>query len=514
MISDLFCDIHNNFPIYHIDLKNDSKKKLQCIKCVSNQKMEVDLLLLPDVINFDEKLFIENWPPLSDELLRDKIISLNNDTKDLSNTILDFYDKLTQEVIQILDEKKKQQLIQAQQVYDLKDKIIEQYCQMASLDKIKQCFIQENKQLEKIEQDLKNQIDSQHSKKDEYTSILSLMMQQYELISQLNIEKSNQIKQNILQILKILNLIPQNNFDSGNEINISRKNDQNNLWQKLQEENEIIQKDNQIIDNLIKQLDFCNNYLIQFINQIDWQLDGFLLNLQTFTIKNQIDSAEKLKDLDMSVCESQLLIQKHISQFQQKDLKAFNEFQQNQKQQDNIFISPKNIQNNDKGLLANFQFQAKLQVQKINQELNNSQCLIDYLLKPEKKYVLRINFHKSNIQSDFLIGIISDMDKQQLLDKQGIGYKLNTFLNSLVAQTKKNQTERQLAFTIEFRICIKDKTFKLTDFPNYFISYLVSNQQIQSDGKYYFGIQFLSNSFGNKLEIVDYQELDEYPQYW
>ncbi|KAL4478367.1 hypothetical protein ABPG74_006602 [Tetrahymena malaccensis] len=474
---DLFCDIHNNFPIYHIDLKNDSNKNLLCIKCISDQQMEMDFLLLPDIINCEEKLFLENWPPLSDEMLRNKIISLYTETNDVNQQIFDFYDKFTVEVNQILAEKKKEQLIQAQKMYEFKDKIIDQYCQMASVDKIKECFVQKNQKLKKIEKSLKNQIDSQHSAKDEYTSILSHMMQQYELISQLNIQKPTKIKQNILQILKIINLIPQNNFYFENTINLFSKNDIKNYQQKIKEESLIQQNNNQKIDYLMKQLDFCQDQLIQFINSNDWQIEDFLLNQQTFTVQNQMNPAQLLKD-------------QHL----------------------NIFIKPKQIQNNDNNLSINFKFEAKLQVQKINNELDNSWFYIDYLLKPEKKYLVRINFEKSNLHSDFFAGIVSNFDRQQQLQSQGVGWNLTAFQNNL-AQRVYIGSRDKLVQTFEFRICIKQQIFKLADFPNYCLIEIKDKFYIKSEAQYYFAIQFLSNYLRDKLEI-DFQELDEIPNYW
>ncbi|KAL4478372.1 hypothetical protein ABPG74_006607 [Tetrahymena malaccensis] len=505
MNSDLLCDIHNNYPIFHIDLKGGSNKKLLCIKCISGQKMEKNFLLIPEVINFDGNLVLENWPPLSDELLRQKIISLSNQkTEDLNSQILDFYDKFIQEVNQILEEKKKEQLIQASKIYEFRDKLIDQYSQMASIDKIKQCFAQENKQLNKIEKDLQNQIDSQHTKTDEYTSILSFMMQQYELISQLDIAKPIEIKQNILQILKIINLIPQNNLDCENEYNIFNISANQ---QKLNKQNEINIKDNQIIDNLIKELDFCNQNLIKFIHQNNWQQDDFLINQQTLTIQNQINSTQLLKDNHLILYQSLHSIMQNIQQFEQNDVKTFNQVYYNQKSQNNIFISPKQIQKTDNSLLARFQFEAKFQVEKIDKKSGNSYCLIDYLLKPEKKYFFKINFHKNNYLSDFKVGLISDQDKKQFLDQTGNIWNLQDFFLSL-AERQRPENERKSVGAFKITVCIIDKTFIITDCANLSVTKNIKKELIKSDGKYYFGFQFQSNQQGDKLEIYECQEQD------
>ncbi|KAL4493899.1 hypothetical protein ABPG73_010177 [Tetrahymena malaccensis] len=218
-----------------------------------------------------DNTFFKNWPPLSNEQLRQDINQLYNEDQDLNKPIEEFYNSLTQEIIKIISEKKKQQLILAQRAYELKSIIIEQYLKMASIDKIKECFVQENQQVEKIEQDLQEQINSQFQKKEEYTLKLLCMMKKYQLISKLDYQRTAQIKQNILEVFKIINLLPENNSNFGDEINTSTLNNFDSQLLKVEEELENNKKYQIKVDNLIAQLDICNKQLIQKINQIQNQ---------------------------------------------------------------------------------------------------------------------------------------------------------------------------------------------------------------------------------------------------
>ncbi|KAL4475842.1 hypothetical protein ABPG72_011403 [Tetrahymena utriculariae] len=369
MNKNLSCNIHSNYPIFHIDLLEGAKKKLQCIKCISIKKRVVSNLLIPEIINFDEKPFLENWPPLSDELLRKKIIDLKNDNKDLNQSIVDFYDQLTQEINQILSEKKKEQLINAQKIYELKDQIIEQYQKMASINQIKSCIIQESQELEKIEQDLKDLIDSQFSKKEEYTSILSCMMQQYELISQFDIFQPTLIKQNILEILKIVDLIPQKQFNFRSEIDSFRFDNINTLTKRVEEENKIIQKDKKTVENLVEQLQACNEQLIKKINSKGWRLDSIIISI---------------------------------------------------------------LRNSSDYLSVQLNTQSKYQIERIKNGQQFVSCFFNYILKPQKKYIIRINLFGSNEQSKFFLGLIStqNLDKFDLSQK-GLGFLINSIKNNI-----------------------------------------------------------------------------------
>ncbi|EAS06839.3 hypothetical protein TTHERM_00904060 (macronuclear) [Tetrahymena thermophila SB210] len=501
MNRNLSCNIHSNYPIYHIDILENSQKKLQCIKCVSYQQEEKSFLLIPEILNYDQKLLLQNWPPLNDETLRNKIISLENQENDLNQPIQDFYDGLIKDLTLILSEKKKEQLILAQKVYEFKEKIIQQYQQIASIDKIKEFFIKENLQTEKVEQDLKNYIDSQFKKKNQYTTTLSCMMQQYELIKYLDIQKPTKIKENVSKILQIINLIPLNNFNF--ESNIK------NYKKKLEEEQCIQNKNNQILDNLIKQLCFCNEQLTQLINQNTWDLDNFLLNLQKFTIKNQIDSAELQQDIFLNMFKFQQLIENDIKELRQKDFKSQNEFKKIIKQLENkVIINNQNY--NQKSLFVNFDDQARFQVQKQYKANDNSFCLINYILKPEKKYIFRFKAHKLKSESEFLIGIISDSCNKKHFPDDWIASDI--IGNQDVSQGDQILNEENLIQTWQFQVCIKDKTFNMYNYPNFTLRfYLEEQSDIQVDGKYYFGVLFLSDYPGDKLEIFDYQELDEFP---
>ncbi|KAL4501428.1 hypothetical protein ABPG72_021235 [Tetrahymena utriculariae] len=185
--------------------------------------------------------------------MRNKIINLKNVQLDYNEKIIQFYDQFTQRVVTIQSEKKKQQLIEASKIYEFKDKIVDQYCKLAQIEKINQCLIQENKQTILIEQDLKQIIDHQFSQQNEYTSILSTMIKQYELINQFDLVKPNQIKENIFKILETINVIPQNNFNFSDEADIFRIESFEIFKKKVQKEYKIHQN-NSIIQKTIMNL--------------------------------------------------------------------------------------------------------------------------------------------------------------------------------------------------------------------------------------------------------------------
>ncbi|EAS02551.1 hypothetical protein TTHERM_00630710 (macronuclear) [Tetrahymena thermophila SB210] len=303
MNRDLCCNIHKNYPIFHINILENEKTKLQCVKCISYKKIEAEFLLLQDIIEFDSNWFFENWPPLSNQQLRNDIIDLKNNETDFNQQIEEFYESLTQEVIQIISQKKKQQLIQAQKVYELKSDIIEQYQQLAQIDKMKECLVQENQQIEKIEEDLKEQINSQLKKKEEYTSLLSCMMKQYELISKLDDIRTAQLKENILEILKVVNLLPQNNFNSSTEKEEFRFENIESYKKKLEEELQINKQDQIKVQTLINQLNLCKIELIQKMNQKDWFLDNFLEGQQFLFQNTELEQLIFIKDSYMNLNE-------------------------------------------------------------------------------------------------------------------------------------------------------------------------------------------------------------------
>ncbi|EAS06833.2 hypothetical protein TTHERM_00904000 (macronuclear) [Tetrahymena thermophila SB210] len=402
----LSCNIHKNYPIFHINLLEKEKAKLQCVKCISNKRIEVEFLLLQDIIEFDSNSFFENWPPLSNESLRDNIIKLKNNDTDINQPIEEFYESLTQEIIQIISQKKKEQLIQAQKVYELKSDIIEQYQQMAQIDKMKEFLVQENQQTEKIEQDLKEHINSQFQKKDEYTSQLSCMMKQYELISKLDDVRTAQLKANILEILKVVNLLPQNNFNFGTEKAEFRFENIEAYKKKIEEELQINKQDQIKIQILIDQLNLCKNELIQRMNQKDWFLDNFLKEQQTLLLNNQLNQAQFMKDIYKNTIDLQNLMTNQIQQLGQTNFKYFSEFNYNLKlKNDDIFIFSNYRQN---------QSIIDLTQDEKNLTLEFRVCLKDNLIQyknSDKRYYFGVQFFSDNVGDMFDIIKLEELNE-------------------------------------------------------------------------------------------------------
>ncbi|KAL4484905.1 hypothetical protein ABPG74_020082 [Tetrahymena malaccensis] len=298
MNKDLSCDIHTNYPLLFIDILENSSKKLKCGKCISDKKQQTNFLYIPDIINHKEDSFFSSWPPLYDEELRDRIINLKNENIDYNEKIIEFYDQLIEQIVKILSEKKKQQLIKASKIYEFKDKIVEQYCKLSEIEQLSQCLIQENLQAIQIEEKMKEIID-------------------------------------------------QKNYG-----------------------------------------------------------------------------------------------QKYVH------------------------------------------------------------CFINHVLKPQKKYHLIIQFHKTNKDSCFYLGLTQDQSKHNKdLDSVGLGFQIQNF--DTFGQNDK--------CTLQFKVCINDQLLQYGGFPNYseFKNADISNQ-ININEKYYFGLEFYNDYYGDKMEVISFNELDEF----
>ncbi|KAL4450420.1 hypothetical protein ABPG74_019318 [Tetrahymena malaccensis] len=543
----LCCSIHRNFPIFHISVSQNDKKKLQCVKCFSNKNMQIEFLLIQDIIQSGNNTFIENWPPLSNEQLRKDLIDLNNDIKDFNKPIEEFYDSLTKEIIKIISEKKKQQLIQAQNVYELKSFIISQYQQMAQIDKIKELIVQENQQIEKVEQDLQEQIDSQFKQQEEYTCKLSYMMNQYKLISKIDDLRAAQMKGNILESLKITNILPQNNFNYGDELDLIKLGNFDEYAQKVDEEVIINKKYQIILDDLLGQIAICNKELIQKISQKDWFLDDFLIKQQAFLMNIQINQAEFLKDIYKTTTNLQNQMAKNIQLLKSPDFKYFSEFDKLKLKDENFFIFS-NYRNSIDHLKAHYF--PKLLVEKIKYGQISDQFFLNFTLNPNKKYLFKINFQKKNLNSNFYVGLISVQNTQNKdLRQEGLGFDIScskqktqkiieqqqrfsqissdleilkiyilnqnmslSIIDKIKEQNQISDFEQEMVFTLEFRICLKDILLQYHNCQNKSKIYKADNQkQIKVDGKYHFGFQFVNGSIGDKIEIQDFQELDQFP---
>ncbi|KAL4478365.1 hypothetical protein ABPG74_006600 [Tetrahymena malaccensis] len=478
MNKDLQCNIHKNCPILFIDMLQASKKTLQCAQCVSNKIEEISFIYIPQVTNIEENLFLNNWPPISDNQLRKKIIQLKNENEDVIQKVIDFYDQLTQEIIKIISEKKKEQLIAVEKTLEFKLKIVDQYCKMASLNKINQFLVNESQKYEEIEKALKEQIDSQYNRIDEYTTILQSMIKQYELISKFNIQESTQIKDNVIELVKIINLFPSNNFDVSDEM---LSLDNLAVYQKkLDQEYEINKKDNVKIELLINQLDICNKQLSNKINQLDWYLDDYLSSQQILIAKYQIEKAEFTNELQK------------IQKLSPKDI---------------IYSSQNNSQNY---IQAKLNSQGKILIQRIKSGSSYNECYINYVLKPQKKYLFRINLFQSKNNFTFNIGL-NQYFNSYFLNNNGMSFQIQQLTQN---QNQENQIIDPLAVakTLEFRVCIQEQLMEYRNYPNYTnVVTLNYKKSINTNGQYYLGIQFTQDYLGDKLEIFDIQELDQFP---
>ncbi|KAL4506099.1 hypothetical protein ABPG73_016833 [Tetrahymena malaccensis] len=515
MNKNLCCDIHSHCPIFHIDVLQGAQKKLQCLKCISNKKLQINLLYIPEIINYSEKTFLENWPPLSDEFLRTKLIKLQSEDKDYKQTILDFYEQLAQELIDIISQKKKEQLLQVERLNELKEKILEKYFKMASLDKISECLSQESQQIEKMEKDLKEQIDSQIRQKEEYTSILQCMMRQYELINQLNTDKQTQLKQNIMEILKIVNLLPQNNFNFEDEIYTYSSDNIKTQNQKLDEEYQKLKNDKNKVDNLIKLLDFSSQQLVKNMNQVDWNLDEFFVNQQNLILKNQYDSAEFLKNTYLNIYQLRYLTIQNASKYGQKEFKYLNELKYNLSILDQ---STSFIQNSD-FLKFEKDYQNVIKITKIKQNsqinINGRQkvrCYLNYILKPSKKYIFSVELKKSQKSSSFSLVLIDSLIQSNELQDSEIVYKINE--PNIDENNGTNSNINTLNFKIEFRICVNQQQIIFSQYPwkpNQQYFYKNVQNKIRTYGQYYLGFFFEDLNKEDSIEIFDYQELDYFP---
>ncbi|KAL4478370.1 hypothetical protein ABPG74_006605 [Tetrahymena malaccensis] len=517
----LYCSIHKNYPIYHINILDQDSTKLKCVKCISDISMQIKFLLIQDIMESNDNTFFKNWPPLSNEQLRQDINQLYNEDQDLNKPIEEFYDSLTQEIIKIISEKKKQQLILAQRAYELKSIIIEQYLKMASIDKIKECFIQENQKVEKIEQDLQEQINSQFQKKEEYTLKLSCMMKKYQLISKIDYQRTAQLKQNILEILKIINLLPENNNNFGDEINASTLNNFDSQLLKVEEELENNKKYQIKVDNLIAQLDICNKQLIQKINQSDWLLEDFLKEQQTLLLDTQINQAEFLEDIYKNAKELKNIMAQKFLDLGQTKFKYFNTFKYYLNLSDNTF------------LFSNYDFSynyikadiiSKLLVYRFQTGQSHVQCFLNYQLNPKKKYLFKINFKKYNLNSEFYLGLanLQNIDSQYF-GQEGLGFKIGKeqqqsssfglpLYNNLNVLQQIFDFEKEMSFTLQLKICLEDKLIQCQNDNNKSKIYKVQNQDvIKLDQKYLLGFQFLNDYLGDSIQIQNYEELDEFP---
>ncbi|KAL4478366.1 hypothetical protein ABPG74_006601 [Tetrahymena malaccensis] len=587
MNSNLYCEIHKNYPIFHIDLLEGAEKKLQCVKCISLKKRTMNNLLIPEILSFDDKSFLANWPPLSDEQLRKKIIELNKKNEDLNKYILNFYEELTDQINKILSDKKKEQLINAQNIYELKEQIIEQYQKMASIDKIKSCLVQENQSFQKIEQDLKDLIDSQLRKKEEYTFILSNMMDQYEIISKLDIIQPNMIKQNIFEILKIVNLLPQNNFKFRQGFDILNYDNKNNYSKIVEEEKKIIQSDTNRVKNLLEQLHICNEQLTKKMNSKDWYLDEFLVDQQKFVLTTQINQADFLRDVNQNAFQLKSLMTQHVEKLGQTNFKYFDEFIYSLLlKDDNIKFS--SLRNSSNYLSVHLNSLFKYQIERVKNGSGFVSCYFNYALKQNKKYIFRIKMYFTNQQSKFYVGLISTqyLNTYQL-SQSGIGFLLDSTNNGIFSQNtsqrvasnlfqaprqqiqqprslfqaseqeqslftnifsgfqqqQQAQSQAQSLFSngftnqisnnqsfpfqaqavqsdnaqsyvsiadLEFRICQEDQLIQYSDYPN---KSKVNQQknQIVINQQYHFGFEFQGDYIRDKIEILEFQELDEFP---
>ncbi|KAL4478369.1 hypothetical protein ABPG74_006604 [Tetrahymena malaccensis] len=509
MNKDLTCDIHNNCHIFHIDVLNNQEKKLKCVQSIANKKQEMSFIYIPKIINLEENMFLDNWPPLSDDLLREKIVKLKHEDNDISQQVIDFYEQFTQEIVNILSNKKKEQLIQIQKFQELKEKIIKQYCKMASLDKISKCFTQENQQTEQIENNLKECMNSQFDRIDEYTSILSQMMRQYELISTMNIQKHTKIKENVLDILKIVNLLPLNTFNFGDEM---YSFDQITAYKQIiDQEYDIHSKSNCQIDNLIDQLDLCNQHLIKRMNQKDWYLDDFLQNQKALIIKNFTDQTQFFKDIYLCLFQLKTDIQNNQQICNKSDFKYYNEFLSLFRFKSDI-ISASNRNNSLYQLSFQIDFKGQLIIQKTKNCQSNCSCYINYILKPKKKYLFKINFYKSNQSSSFYICLIDNMNKDNSFQSYGIGFSICNIGQDSIYRNQDALDSKKIAYTLEFRICIESQVMQYRVCNNNTSFVNCSNKsQIKVNGQYFFALEFQYDYLGDMLEIVDYQELEQFP---
>ncbi|KAL4484516.1 hypothetical protein ABPG74_019693 [Tetrahymena malaccensis] len=310
---ELKCLIHKNYPIIFIDVMKESDKVLKCCKCISNKQQESKLIYIPDISDISSGEF---WPPLSDQSLIKSINLLINQEDDINQQIIDYYDSLQKELSQLILEQQKNSLNQAQKIYEFKNLLISQYkqIQISLIEQIKATINQNDEQNINREKQLKNYINSEYEKSQEYEKCLSTLNSSYQLINQFDTKRPSKIKENIMQIIKAINFTPQINIDIDNQDSIISYDQTLIHQQQLQKCIQTYQKINFKTDNILNQLDIFKKDSSKDTDDQEY-LDKFCIQLQTNLFESQINQVELFDDIFFTLFEMERLLSKQKSYF-------------------------------------------------------------------------------------------------------------------------------------------------------------------------------------------------------
>ncbi|KAL4476211.1 hypothetical protein ABPG74_009944 [Tetrahymena malaccensis] len=523
MNRELQCQYHDNFPIIFINLMKDSDRILKCAKCVSSLKQEVNCLYIQDIKNCNEHSYYENWPPISDESLRQKILQLKDQNINAESKIIDYFDQLSSEIVKILAEKKKKSLIELQQIKDYKNQIIEQYCNMSYLIKMKDCINQEEKSIEEIEKEIKQQINQQYEKVDQHTSILQYMIKKYEFISQFNQTDLSYINDTLKEIFEFVSFTPYYLFGSQEEKEIVLYENVQKKEAELQELKLTHQKISQQIQYLIKQFDSLKEGIVKNLTKqlviddlIEQQFD-LLLNFQN-------ESVEALQNVNLNIFTLFQKFQCHKNQIIQKN--KLNECNFSIK----LFLQGYMLIPIEKDCLKYINLginkQGRFWAELNSVSSSSTKFYLNYILDRHKYYTFRIKIEKKSIGeysfNSIKFGFYSPDFKNKKYDSNDrllFGYFdiFDIFSDQQRGHIKQNE------IFIEIRLSISNNFIQITDFPDY--KFKTEIQNIGSlfknySYRFYFCLGFQESSqygygsCGDKITIIDIQEQDDHSCNW
>ncbi|EAR99336.1 hypothetical protein TTHERM_01122810 (macronuclear) [Tetrahymena thermophila SB210] len=168
----VFCQKHKHHLVNLIQISLNTQQLLNCEECVLETGNTKDYISIQTIKKCRDDFIFQNWPPLSDYNLLQKIQKILDDNNGIINRIEQEFNKIIQQIIEQLEQQKKIILKEVNEKQKSIENLIKIYNQISGKDELKSFFKQNNKSLENNEKILYQFIQDKISNCSQNTEIL------------------------------------------------------------------------------------------------------------------------------------------------------------------------------------------------------------------------------------------------------------------------------------------------------------------------------------------------------
>ncbi|KAL4512415.1 hypothetical protein ABPG72_005417 [Tetrahymena utriculariae] len=396
---------------------SEDQQVLICSQCISDSLIKKgEFILISQIMQQGQNNLIQKWPPLEDSQIINKLVDLKQkqSNENQMGNIIQFFDKLKQEILQKIDAIQKSVLMKAKDQSDQNEQIIQKYQEISQIHRLRQILMNQSQQAyDYQEQQCKQLIKTLEDQKEKNQFIFQDLYINFSQDGKENdFESNNIIKQQILFLLDELSFLKEKQMEEQEELNKSNHSQLPKKKQNIQSEQKSTSETiYQLISN---KSNYCQDQFLKDIKLILNRIEPLLSQIKAQNICQIGKKPMKFRNLNKQNLEKIENYIQHVSKINQKKKQYIIQIEQSQQiQQINKILNQKwnflteSFKNNFREyLIETHPFMSSLNIDQITLSRENFESLqtlkdeetneLAQLIRKRREFSQQQNFNQSH----------------------------------------------------------------------------------------------------------------------